>query len=138
MNIKNIFRKGIFALLVGATALVACSKNSDNDDKKPTYGVEIGGVEVTADNYQNITRASFPAITKGTVTYDPIKRILTLDNATIQTPGGKRSILRLKEDGITVKLIGSNTLKSKDNVLCTNFFFTIIVSFDYDDSVMIC
>ena len=28
--------------------------------------------------------------------------------------------------------------QSKENVLCTNFFCTIIVPFDYDDSVMIC
>ena len=118
MNTLKIFRKGILALLVGATALVACSKDSDSPEvPKGNYGVLIGGVELTYENYQKINKDNFPAITEGTVTYDPIKRILTLDNATIQTPEVKKSILRLKEDGITVKLIGNNTLKSKDNVL---------------------
>ena len=45
MNFNKFFRKGILALLVAATALVACSKDSD-DNYELKYGtITINGVE---------------------------------------------------------------------------------------------
>ena len=44
MQKLNFFRKGILALLVAATALVACSKDSDTDNLKPNT-VTLNGVE---------------------------------------------------------------------------------------------
>ena len=51
------------------------------------YPVQIDGVQVTSDNYQNITAAGgFSAVKSGsgTVTYDPSTEVLTLSNAVIE------------------------------------------------------
>ena len=53
MNTLNFFRRGIFALLVAATALVACSKDSDDNEFKYTNTVTLNGVE------KKITRAEY-------------------------------------------------------------------------------
>ena len=53
MQKLNFFRKGIFALLVAATALVACSKDSDDNEFKYTNTVTLNGVE------KKITRAEY-------------------------------------------------------------------------------
>ena len=122
MNIKNIFRKGFFALLVGATALVACSKDSDNG-KEPVpqgdYDINIGGVKVTSDNYQNIAKPTFPAVKRGKVTYDPINRVLTLENAIIDGGKDERALLLnpSKGDSFTVKVIGNNKLTARNDVV---------------------
>ena len=122
MNIKNIFRKGFFALLVGATTLVACSKDSDNG-KEPVpqgeYGINIGGVKVTSDNYQNITSATFPAVKKGKVTYDPINHVLTLENAIIDGGKDERTLFLslYSGDAFTIKVIGNNKLTARNDVV---------------------
>ena len=136
MNILKFFRKGIFALLVAATALIACSKDSDNNDNggnggngnqpdnpievpKGNYGVLIGEVELTSDNYQKINKDNFPAITEGKVTYDPIQRILTLDGATIEATGEEVCAIQQPEGTtatLTIVLKNSNTLNSKESV----------------------
>ncbi len=60
--------------LVGLTATVVAED----------YGIQIGTVKVTSDNYTNISSAGgFSAVTSGTVTYDPETRMLTLSNACI-------------------------------------------------------
>ena len=54
------------------------------------YPIMIGGVQVTSDNYQNITAAGgFSAVKSGagTVTYDPATLTLTLSNAVIEATG---------------------------------------------------
>ena len=48
------------------------------------YGIRIGGVEVTSDNYLNITpEGGFPVVQSGTVKYSPRSRTLTLTDAII-------------------------------------------------------
>lgn len=47
------------------------------------YGIEIGGTEVTSENYTSIS--SFDAVKSGTVTYDPATHTLTLSNAKISS-----------------------------------------------------
>ena len=54
------------------------------------YPIVIGGVQLTSDNYQNITAAGGFAAVKsgaGTVTYDPATLTLTLSNAVIEATG---------------------------------------------------
>ena len=122
MNIKNIFRKGFFALLVGATALVACSKDSDNG-KEPVpqgeYDINIGGVEVTSANYQNIAKPTFPAVKRGKITYDPINRVLTLENAIIDGGKDEKALILKPRSGnsLTVKVIGNNKLTARNDVV---------------------
>ena len=53
------------------------------------YPMKIGGVQVTSDNYQNITAAGgFSAVKSGagTVTFNPTTKTLTLSNAVIEAP----------------------------------------------------
>lgn len=117
MNTLIFFRKGIFALLVAATTLVACSKDSDSPEvPKGNYGVLIGGVELTSDNYQKINKDNFPALKSGTVTYDPIQRILTLDGATINATGEEVRAIEQPESTtatLTIVLKNKSTLKSQ-------------------------
>ena len=53
------------------------------------YPMKIGGVQVTSDNYQNITaEGGFSAVKSGagTVTFNPTTKTLTLSNAVIEAP----------------------------------------------------
>ena len=68
----------IFAMLLALVGVAATWAES--------YPLKIGGVQVTSDNYQNITEAGgFEAVKSGagTVTYDPETNTLTLANAVI-------------------------------------------------------
>ena len=61
------------------------------------YGIDIGGVEITADNYTDISASNgFTAVKSGTVSYNPENRTLTLDNAVIE--GNSNSITFTDED----------------------------------------
>ena len=74
---------------------------------KENYYIRIGGVDVTSDNYTNISASGgFPAVQSGTVTFDPASNTLTLNNATIEASGVGIYIRRQ----ITLVLQGSNTL----------------------------
>ena len=56
-----------------------------------SYSIYIGDVEITADNYTDISASNgFPAVKSGTVSYNPENRTLTLDNAVIE--GNSNSI----------------------------------------------
>ena len=117
MQNLSFIRKGILALLVGATTLVACSKDSDNPEvPKGNYGVFIGGVELTSENYQNINSTNFPDLKSGTVTYDPIKRVLTLDGVTVEATGKDVAAIKQLEGTtatLTIVLKNNNTLSSE-------------------------
>ncbi|PNE25808.1 hypothetical protein BHU11_10625, partial [Tannerella sp. oral taxon 808] len=93
----SIFLIALFAGLMGFTTDAAAKKY-----------LEIGGVQVTSDNYTNISASGgFPAVKSGTVTFDTASYTLTLNNATIEgnlylTDGSK---------SYTIVLQGNNTLK---------------------------
>ncbi len=72
------------------------------------YGIKIDGVEITSNNYQDITSANgFIAVTseQGSVTYDPATNTLTLDGALIDAMSDVG--LELPE-GVNVVLQGEN------------------------------
>ena len=74
------------------------------------YNIRIGDVEVTSENYTNISASGgFSAVKSGTVTYDPASNTLTLNNATIE--GDIYSMNKSKS--YTIVLQGNNTLKYK-------------------------
>ena len=74
---------------------------------KENYYIRIGGVDVTSDNYTNISASGgFPAVKSGTVTFDPASNMLTLNNATIEASGVGIYIRRQT----TLVLQGSNTI----------------------------
>ena len=74
------------------------------------YGFWVGGVEVTSENYTNITSS---AITSGTVKYVPSTKTLTLTNCTIKRTGNnQRAIENNSCEGLIVKFVGTNNLSS--------------------------
>lgn len=63
------------------------------------YGIDIGGVEITADNYTDISASNgFTAVKSGTVSYNPENRTLTLDNAVIERESSGYVIWLIDED----------------------------------------
>lgn len=79
-----------------------------------SYSIKINGVEVTSDNAASITGSGI----NGNISYDAASNVLTLDNATVSGTGGNNA-LDCKNEGLTVKLVGTNTLTSGNySTLC--------------------
>ena len=93
---------------------------------KEYYGFRIGGVEVTSENYTDISASGgFPAVQSGTVTFDPATYTLTLNNATINT--GEVGIYIRRQT--TLVLQGSNTLTtSRHGIVIDGMTIDIISS----------
>ena len=92
----------ILAGLAGAIAPQTAAAKHEN------YYIRIGDVEVTSDNYTNISASGgFPAVQSGTVTFDPATYTLTLNNATIE---GNIYSMNVSKS-YTIVLHGENTIK---------------------------
>ena len=72
------------------------------------YGVMVAGVEVTVDNCADLSVIDG---VKGTVSYDPATKTLTLKNATIDKSGDD-NIYNYGLDGLKIKVLGTNSLTS--------------------------
>ena len=72
------------------------------------YGVMVAGVEVTVDNCADLSVIDG---VKGTVSYDPATKTLTLKDATIDKPGDD-NIYNYGLDGFKIKVLGTNSLTS--------------------------
>ena len=70
------------------------------------FGFKVAGVDVTNDNYLDLTEINGVS---GTVYFDPNTRTLTLDNATIEA-NDCSAILNETCDYLTIELIGTNTI----------------------------
>lgn len=70
------------------------------------YGFKVAGVDVTNDNYLDLTEISGVS---GKVYFDPNTRTLTLDNATIEADGSN-AILNQDCKYLVIELIGTNTI----------------------------
>lgn len=70
------------------------------------YGFKVAGVDVTNDNYLDLTEISGVS---GKVYFDPNTRTLTLDNATIEA-AGSNAILNQDCKYLVIELIGTNTI----------------------------
>lgn len=80
---------------------------SINMTAQTNYNIKVNGIAVTPDNAAAITGDGIT----GTVKYDAASNVLTLDNATIAATGGNNAITS-KTDGLTIELVGTNTLSS--------------------------
>ena len=78
-----------------------------------TYDLEIAGVQVTSANCSDLS--VIPDVS-GTVKYDPATKVLTLQNATIQKTNNYAAI-KSSIDGLTIKVIGTNTLTTSKTTL---------------------
>lgn len=74
------------------------------------YGFKVAGVDVTNDNYLDLTEISGVS---GKVYFDPNTRTLTLDNATIEADGSN-AILNETCDYLSIELIGTNNFYVTD------------------------
>lgn len=79
------------------------------------YGVMVAGVEVTGDNCADL---SVIGGVKGTVSYDPATKTLTLKDATIDK-SGDYNIYNYGLDGLKIKVLGTNSLTSDHTVSIT-------------------
>ena len=70
------------------------------------YGFKVAGVDVTNDNYLDLTEINGVS---GKVYFDPNTRTLTLDNATIEADD-YNAILNETCDYLTIELIGTNNI----------------------------
>ena len=70
------------------------------------YGFKVAGVDVTNDNYLDLTEINGVS---GKVYFDPNTRTLTLDNATIEADGSN-AILNQDCKYLVIELIGTNTI----------------------------
>lgn len=70
------------------------------------YGLKVAGVDVTSDNYLDLTEINGVS---GKVYFDPNTRTLTLDNATIEA-NDCNAILNETCDYLLIELIGTNTI----------------------------
>ena len=73
--------------------------------------IDIAGIRLTSENCNNIS--NFNGVS-GRVSYDSSTKTLTLDNATINATGEKEYGINTWIDGLTIKLIGSNSITSYD------------------------
>lgn len=76
------------------------------------YGVMVAGVEVTVDNCADLSVIDG---VKGTVSYDPATKTLTLKDATIDK-SGDYNIYNYGLDGLKIKVLGTNSLTSDNDI----------------------
>ncbi|NLO69685.1 MAG: hypothetical protein GX102_01785 [Porphyromonadaceae bacterium] len=78
------------------------------------YHIRIVGIEITDENKDGVTGTGIT----GTITYDPVNRILTLDNATIIEELGNITFgisISMEHNGpLTIMLKGENTVDIRD------------------------
>ena len=84
-------------LLVMSSAFVMAQEN---------YGFKVAGVDVTSDNYLDLTEINGVS---GKVYFDPNTRTLTLDNATIEADT-YNAILNKTCKYLVIELLGTNTI----------------------------
>ena len=84
-------------LIVMSSAFVMAQEN---------YGFKVAGVDVTSDNYLDLTEINGVS---GKVYFDPNTRTLTLENATIEA-NDYNAILNETCDYLSIELIGTNNI----------------------------
>ena len=100
------------ATLKGVAAKGALVKEKVVMTPPVKYGVMVAGVEVTVDNCADLSVIDG---VKGTVSYDPATKTLTLKDATIDKPGDD-NIYNYGLDGLKIKVLGTNSLTSDNGI----------------------
>ena len=92
-------------------AILLCSLFSTTAFSAPTatdYGLKVAGVDVTSDNCADLSVIDG---VKGTVSYDPATKTLTLQDATIDK-ADEFTIENKSVDGLKVNIVGTNNLST--------------------------
>ena len=99
------FDASLHAVALGGAVVTSKVVISPTGGGTTTYNLWIAGVQVTSANCSDL---SVIDSVSGTVKYDPTNKVLTLENATIQTSTDHAIVSFI--DGLTVKVIGTNNL----------------------------
>ncbi|MDD6641093.1 MAG: leucine-rich repeat protein [Bacteroidales bacterium] len=75
------------------------------------YPVYVAGVQLNAINKDDIATAA--GISTGTITFDDENNVLTLENVVLET--AKNGIETIGSTGLTIELVGDNSIKSDKN-----------------------
>ena len=75
------------------------------------YPVYVAGVQLNAINKDDIATAA--GISTGTITFDDENNVLTLENVVLETE--KNGIESIGSTGLTIELVGDNSIKSDKN-----------------------
>ena len=101
------------------------------------YEINVGGVEVTTDNCNNVTGGD---IESGTVKYNSTTNVLTLTNVTIKRNSGSGNFALHNRScaGLRVKFVGDNYLYSKDGpAIKVNEDCGLILVFDGGENTIV-
>ena len=96
-----------------ATLFIALFALPQQTRAETLYSLWIAGTRVTSANCDDLTTISGVS---GTVKYDPRSKTLTLHNATIKPTKEKETGIENQIDGLTILLIGNNTITSKKDI----------------------
>ncbi len=75
----------------------------------PTYNLWICSVQLNGANKDSL--AVIPGVT-GTVSYNPVTKILRLENSTITPPSSNAYAIRSEINGLTINVVSNNTINS--------------------------
>ncbi|MBO7577872.1 MAG: hypothetical protein J6T43_02625 [Prevotella sp.] len=95
-------KKAIIALM--AALLFAVNMQVQGAEN---YNLYVAGNQVTSSNINKLSQLK--GVKGGSITYDPSENVLTLNNAIIEVTEGQG--ISLGVGGITVKIVGKNTIK---------------------------
>ena len=116
-------RKILLSTFVVLVAVVAQAWMATSARAATNYGISIGNVAITSDNYQSLA-GIVPA---GTVTFDPQTATLTLDNVVINMTGNGISLNSSYFSRIKIKLMGSNYIAGLYWGLQVNTGVTLVI-----------
>jgi hypothetical protein len=111
---REIMKKRMLSILLMVCMVLTMLPTMALADTVTNYGIWVGPTEVTSENMGGVTGDGID----GTVTYDPLINILTLNNASTTTMKGfsddfyKDAITRLSSDTreLNINLIGTNII----------------------------
>lgn len=116
-------RKILLSTFVVLVAVVAQAWMATSARAATNYGISIGSVAITSDNYQNLA-GIVPA---GTVTFDPQTATLTLNNVVFNMAGNGISLNSSYFSRIKIKLMGSNYIAGLYWGLQVNTGVTLVI-----------
>jgi hypothetical protein len=127
---------------VGTYTITVKAENDDGVTTKTftlkvvdRYGIKIGGIDVTSDNYASVTG---PAITAGTVKYIPNTHTLELNNVTVTVADNSALSLYKDISNFKISLTGVSTLKTTGEANTINALYNISIEPATQDGQLIC
>ena len=116
-------KKKLLSTLVVLVAVIAQAWMATSARAATNYGISIGSVAITSDNYQNLA-GIVPA---GIVTFDPQTATLTLNNVVFNMVGNGISVNSSYFSRIKIKLMGSNYIAGLYWGLQVNTGVTLVI-----------